>query len=117
MNNNDKIFTVPAILSSIAFTKDGGLRLSFATNELTSEDKVAISAFHGNFGGLAFRENAISTTDIPTEDVEDKQKTPSKRLRAVLYVLARQRGIKDFEPWYREQVEKVIEAIKLKLDQ
>lgn len=116
MNNESKSFTVPAILSRIAFTKDRGLTLGFSTNELADQEKVAIAAFHGNFGWLAFRENAVDLSDLPTEDAEDKSKTPSKRLRAVLFILAKQKGIKDFEPFYRESVEKIIEQIKAKLD-
>jgi hypothetical protein len=119
MNNNEtqKNFVVGAILTRISFSKDGGLNLGFATNEITSQDKVDISALHGGFGWLAFKENAINLDDLPSEDAEDKTKTPSKRLRSALFVLYKQKGIKqDFETWYRESMEKIIEQVKGRLD-
>ena len=66
---------------------------------------------------MAFRPNQFSVDDLPKEAAEDKNKTPSKRLRAVLFVLWKQRGEHgDFEVWYREQIEKIIINIKTKLD-
>lgn len=112
------MITVPAILTRISYSKDGGLSLGFATQELTAEDKVTLSDLYQQFGWLGFSPNQISTNDIPTEEAEDKQKTPSKRLRAVLYVLSKQRNIKpeNFEVFYREKMEQLIDYIKTKLD-
>jgi hypothetical protein len=117
MNNEDKKFIVPAILTRISFSKDGGLNLGFATNELKPEDKVSVSALHGGFGWLVFRENDLDVSLVPKEQAEDKTKTPSKRLRSVLYVLYQQKGVtQDFEVWYRKRMEKIIEQVKVKLD-
>lgn len=113
-----KIITAPAILTSISYTKDGGMRLGFSTNELSQKDKLTISEFYQTFGWLAFKENAIDVLDMPKEDAEDKLKTPAKRLRNTLYVLATQEGIKKehFELYYREKMEKIIDFVKNKLD-
>ena len=113
-----KIITVPSILTRISYTKDGGLSLGFSTQEMSNEDKMALSELYQTFGWLAFKSNQIDVLDLPTEDAEDKNKTPSKRLRAVLYVLAQQEGIpKDkFESYYREHMEKIIDFVKNKLD-
>lgn len=113
---NEKTFRVPAILSRISFTKDGGISLGFQTQEITTEEKIIVSSFYGSFGWLLFAENPISLSDLPKEQAEDKQKTPSKRLRATLFVLAQQKGIKDFEPYYREVMEKIISRVKVELD-
>jgi hypothetical protein len=110
-------FQVPAILTSISYTNDGGLRLGFHTNELSPEEKITAANFHQKFGYLLFKENSFQEVDIPKETAEDTTKTPSKRLRAVLFVNWQQEGIKeDFEIYYRRQVEKIIEHIKTKLD-
>ena len=54
---------------------------------------------------------------VPLEAAEDKTKTPSKRLRATLYVLWQQTGEQgDFEVFYREKMEKLIDFVKNKLD-
>jgi len=113
-----KLIKIQAILTRISYMKDGGLSLGFSTQEMSPEDKVVMAELYQTFGWLAFSPNQVDTTDMPTEEAEDKQKTPSKRLRSVLYVFAKQRGIKpeNFEAWYREQMEKIIERVKTKLD-
>lgn len=113
-----KIITVPAILTGISYTRDGGLRLGFSTQEMSAEDKLAMAELYQTFGHLAFRANQIDVLDMPVEDAEDKNKTPARRLRAVLYILSQQQGIskEKFELFYREKMEKIIDWCKNKLD-
>ena len=114
----NETITLPATLVGFSPKVDKSVSLRFESQELESKSKIDLMSLLGAFGGLAFRPNSISLKDIPTEDVEDKDKKPSKRLRNVLFVLSQQRGIKkeNFDAWYRTQVEKIIEQIKLKLD-
>ena len=110
-------FQTPAILTSLSYTNDGGLRMGFSTNELSEEDKIIAGKYHQQFGWLVFRPNQFSLTDLPKEQAEDKQKTPSKRLRAVLFVLWQQEGSNgDFEVFYREKMDKLINYVKDKID-
>lgn len=113
-----KIITTPAILTAISYTKDGGLRLGFSTQEMTAEDKIALSELYQKFGWLAFKENAIDLLDMPMEEAEDKHKTPAKRLRATIFVLGQQQGIakEKSELFYREKMENIIDWVKGKLD-
>ncbi|MEK6885165.1 MAG: hypothetical protein AABY22_36375 [Nanoarchaeota archaeon] len=113
-----KIITIPAILSRISYTKDGGLSIGFSTQEMSPEDKLIVTELYQTFGWLAFKENSIDVFDMPKEDAEDKNKTPSKRLRSVLYVLSQQQGVpkEKFELFYREKMEKIIDWAKSKLD-
>jgi len=108
---------VPAILTRISFLKDGGVSLGFSTNELSDEEKVLLSKYYQKFGWLLFRENELTAEDIPTEDADFEGKTPSKRLRAVLFVYWKQKGKEgDFEDFYRVKMNEFIEHIKTKLD-
>ena len=109
---------IGAILTSVSMTHDRGLRLGFATNEMTAPEKQAAMEMHDDFGYLIFKPNQIDVKDIPVEDCEDKNKTPSKRLRGVLFKLFIQEGgqKKDFEPWYRDRMERLIDQIKARLD-
>lgn len=107
-----------AILSGFSTKSDLGVSLRFSTNEVSKEDVLALMEAKNTFGWLMFRPNEFRPSDIPTEDAEDTNKTPSKRLRSVLFILWKQRGSKgDFEQFYREKVELVISEIKSKLDQ
>ena len=108
---------VPAILTGFSTKLDGGASVRFATNELTDTDVLELKRHQGQFGWLAFRENSFKIADLPQEQAEDKQKTPSKRLRAVLFVRWQQLGKQgDFENYYRTQMEKIIDYLKTKLD-
>ena len=111
------MFQVPAILTSFSTKADNGASLRFSTNELNDEDFLTLKKSHQQFGWLLFRENPYQPGDVPLEAAEDKAKTPSKRLRACLYVLWQQTGEQgDFEVFYRERMEKIIEFVKNKLD-
>ena len=107
---------LPVYLTGFSSKSDGSASLRFNTQELTAEDFGELKRDLNAFGALVFRPNEVKIDDIPTEDVEDKQKTPSKRLRAVLFVLWKQKGSGDFETFYKEKVEQLIGMIKEKLD-
>ena len=107
---------LPAYFTRFGSRADGSAGLSFATQELTPDDYIELSKSLNQFGWLIFKENEIGSDEIPTEDVEEGKK-PSQRLRATLFVLWKQQSVnKDFEVYYREQIEKSIEHIKGKLD-
>ena len=113
------IFTAPAILTRIAYLKDGGLSLGFSTQELTDEEKVIASRFHQKFGYVLFAENQFTDDEIPKGDAEGEGKSPSQRLRACLFVLWKQTPEpkpSDFEIFYREQMERLINRVKKVLE-
>lgn len=111
------MFQVPAILTGFATKVDGGASVRFATNELTDTDILQLKRQQGQFGFLLFRENAYTPKDIPTEQAEDGSKSPSKRLRAVLFVQWKQEGEKgDFEAFYVKSMNAIIEKCKGQLD-
>lgn len=114
MNNG---FTVEAQLTRIASTVDGALTLGLHTKELDPVEKVSIMEFHNKQGWLLFSPNVIEDKDIPSKTAEIGSKTPSQRLRAVLYILWEQSGKKDtFDQYYTDKMEALIEKIKEKLD-
>ena len=115
----DKPIQLPAILTGFATKVDGGASVRFSTNELTDNDVLELKRRQGKFGFLLFKENEFTTNDLPKEQAEDKNKTPSKRLRAVLFVMWQQKGkpAGDFESYYLYQMDKIIEHYKTGLDQ
>ena len=108
---------IPSYLTGFSSKNDGSAGIRFATQELSDQDFLEIKRHLNAFGWLLFQENPISLDDLPKEQAEDKNKTPSKRLRATLFILWKQEGEKgDFETYYRTKMEKLIEHIKSKLD-
>lgn len=108
-----KAIKVPATLEGVSTLKDGSMSIRFHTQELNSDEKVTIINFVNGFGWLLF--DVHESIDLPKESPhrEAGDKTPSQRLRAVLYVLW-QKKYSDipFDVWYQQQVEKIISSIK-----
>lgn len=110
------MFQVPAILSGISFTRDNGMSIRFSTNELTAKEKLVVSEYHNKFGYLLFKENSYQDEDIPQSDADTRGKTPSQRLRSVLYVYWTNTGSNgDFDVFYRNKMENLINMVKEKI--
>lgn len=111
-----RIFQAPAILTSISYTKDGGLRLGFTTNELHEDAKVIAGSYHNQFGYVLFKENAFTADEIPTENAEGKYKSRGAHYRAVLYAYWKKIGEpQDFETYYARHMEEQINGLKRQL--
>ena len=115
----DKI-QLQGVITRISSLADGGLSLGFHSQEMTPEEKVIVMKKHGQFGYLFFSEAELQPQDIPRKDPEFEGKTPSQRLRAVIFVLHAQmkkdgRTAMKFEDFYSGQLENIITQYKDKL--
>ena len=107
---------VPATFDAYSSRADGSLGLRFSTQEINASHLADIHAHARLFGWLLFSENDVQSGDVPKEEAYE-HKTPSKRLRDVLFVLHHQHALAgDFEVFYREKMEKFIEMVKSELD-
>ena len=113
-----KPFQIPAILIGANRKTDKSLSLRFSTNEVSTEEFMEIDQYHQTFGYLLFQPNRFSDNDLPSTDAPDERKTPSQRLRSVMYLLHKQEGGDKggFQSFYENQMEKIIEHLKAKLD-
>lgn len=112
---------IPALIDQVKTTKDGGLTLKVDTNELTAEEKAQVMSYHMNFGYFMFHgeHESVANEDLSFEKLEfPNQKSQSQRLRNVIYRLWEQNhgGYDDFELYYKNKTEKIIEWLKEKLD-
>jgi hypothetical protein len=111
------ILKIPAHMKSYRDLVDGSANISFGTPELTDEDILVLRRFRSEAGWLLFAPNPLQEEDIPKETAEVSQKTPSARLRAILFVYWNQLGKPDtFDLWYNKTMEKFINSVKVKLD-
>lgn len=115
------MFKVPAYITKVETMSDRGVRLKVDTNELTPEETSTLFTYKDKFGWFLFMGEfeEIKEEDLPTERLEyPSQKTQSQRLRAVIYKLWEQDhgGYDDFELYYRNKTEKIIEWLKEKLN-
>lgn len=110
-------FQVAATLEGISPLKEGGMSLRLHTQELSKEEMVQLMNFYQSFGYMLFAAQELNEEDIPKEKLSaDEEKSPSKRLRSVLFILWKQQGGEgDFEAFYRKKMEAIIEQLKSRL--
>jgi len=118
VNEKIKTFQAPATLDGVSPLKDGGMSIRFHTNELTKEDKVTIMEFYQAFGFVLFKENEFMSTDVPKEQAPESGKSPSQRLRGVMYAyhIKSNKPKDEFERWRRGYIESVIDHFKEKIN-
>jgi len=110
-------FQLPATLVGSSTLSDRGMSIRFHTQELTDNEVLEVMKHRNEFGWLMFGPNTFQETDIPKGEAEYEGKTPSQRLRAVIFVFWQQLGAKgDFETFYRQKVDGIVEQFKAKLD-
>lgn len=120
----ESILQIPAILKKAETKANRALRLIFDSQEMLSDEQYAkIMAQHERLGWLSFlaQERKIQPEDVLNlPEIKDTtiRKTPSIRLRNVLYIWHEKLGGKpdDFPVFYEQQIEKLIIQIKDKLN-
>ena len=113
-----------AILTRASRRADKSVSISFTTSleQSTSEMAELDGLFQQDWvlaikpSETPFLDSEIADLDSIDVDLEDTTKTPSKRLRSVLYILWDQ-GVKDveFKEFYKNRMERLIEQIKNRL--
>lgn len=93
------------------------MRARLETQELTNEQKVSLLEYNNTFGTFLFAPNPIQESDIPKEPAKREGKTPSERLRGVLFLLYRESGgdTTRFYQYYLNEMEKIISHYKNKI--
>ena len=112
-----KAIRLNAVITSLRSKVDKSLGLSISTPELTTDQKVAIMNLQGVNIDLYIKPIDEAPDAVVEIDKELNTKTPSQRLRNVLYVLHQQQGIKDdFDLFYKHSMNSIIEKLKGKLE-
>lgn len=114
----DKTISLPVIVDGIRTLKDRSIKVTLVTNELPPEDMATLFGFNLDQATcvLASKGSVIDPKALEVEMEFPEEKSPAKRLRAVLYRFWEQQGKKeDFELYYRRAMERVIDQVKDKL--
>lgn len=111
---------LPAILSTVKSRVDRSWSLTFETREM-AEEVPQLMALLQTEGHLIFAPNKdiADSANIPEVNADSglAGKSPSQRLRSVLYVFWEQRGKKgSFDGFYLTQMEKLIDTVKAQLE-
>lgn len=112
-----KAITCDVVLSSASTRADGSLGLRFSTPELTPADKTAFFELLNQNLKMLLQPAEGQPAELHDVKQEFENKTPSMRLRAVLFVewkQAKEPGL--FEDYYRHRMSRLIDSIKAKLN-
>ena len=108
-------------VEGIASRRDSTWKITLGTQELRDASELTklsnkLVTVGINDKDLTKKEiDLIAGNKFPIESVPN-QKSTSKRLRNVLYILGRQKGVEDDEQHYQEMMNQIIEFYKSKLD-
>lgn len=111
---------VPAIIEGINTRKDKTVKITIGTQEMPAGKAGELFAINGQLATVYFSIKGISQDEISAIDSVEPDpvgKTPSQRLRSVLYLMWKQNneGYEDKNLHYAHHMEKIIEHFKNKL--
>lgn len=111
---------VPAQMTRVSALADRGVSLGFHTQELPNDQKTILFNLQNTAGYLLFKPDMIKEEEVPKKKSGYEVKTPSERLRGVLFVYWKQKKEVEepiFEAYYEKVLNGYIEQIKRSLNQ
>ena len=119
-----QIFQIPGEISKFETMAQGAIRLRVDSQEaIEPEYQARLFALCNKVGWFTFNATKIEAQDLldlPDFDPSkyDSAKSPSQRLRAVLFLVHKSKGGKkeDFDAYYINVMNKLIEQYKGKID-
>ena len=108
---------IVAVINKLTFQNNIG-KMSVETAELHTEDKHYLSDNEGKEGFFYFQQAPMGEVFIPKVGLgEFETKTPSQRMRAVIWRIWEANGKKGkAEDYYKSTMEKIIDQLKEKLN-
>jgi len=98
---------------------DQTVRFQVDCQEMPGETMAELFALKGSIGWFMFAEkpqSEMDLSDVPDIKLERWEKSPSQRLRAVIYRLWESvKSELEFEVYYRSKMDSIIEMLKDKL--
>jgi hypothetical protein len=108
-------------LDGISSKVDGTVSIRLSTQEVDQMSAAALFGLRGKHCKVLLSDSNI--TELESEMVDatplvsgKKHKTPSQRLRSVIYRIWEQNSNEDFEVFYQNEMNKIIEHYRNKLD-
>lgn len=116
-----EVLSVPGEIKKVETLVDKSLKLVLYTQELDPEDISTLFRLKGKLGWFLFKESNIVESDIASIPEEVKEfktdRTPSQRLRAVIYRVWEQSGGKEtFMEFYGRHIDVLCDQYKQQLN-
>ena len=109
-----KAIKTQGVITSISSRQDNSLRLSISTPELQPEEQVEFLKLKNQAMDMLLNPLDYNDPEIVEIDKDAGAKSPSQRLRSVLFVYYAQNkdNTEGFNAWYNKWMEKKIQEIK-----
>lgn len=104
-----------AIITSVRSLSDGGLSLTIHTPELTPSEKAHYMTLQNVLSDILIAPKENSAPELLTISKDLDKKTPSKRMRDILFVIWKESRVdQDFETYYTQKINSYCESLKRK---
>lgn len=118
-----KVLILPVTFEGAATRKDKTIRITIGTQEVAPEVAGVLYGMQNGFGYVAIKPVEFDAQErdmlegLEADFVDDKKRTDSQRLRAVLYLNWKEndKGFADFKVYYRNEMNRVIEHYRSKI--
>ena len=113
---------IAGTLENISTRVDGTVKITFGSQEIDNDSAGKLFSLRGKYCKFLLSDSEITEAEenlIDSEkiDASSNKKSPSQRLRSVLFLLWEQSGRTiEFKDYYKAEIERMIEGVKEKLD-
>lgn len=105
------------VITSITSKQDRSLGLRVTTPELSPQEKAVFMECQGLNLDISFTPLDFESHEVMEVKSEVDSKTPSQRLRSVLFVLYDQEGRPgEFSEYYNQKMNKIIDQLKSRIE-
>lgn len=119
-----ELIFLPVIIEGIGTRADRTLKITLGTQELTPADAGQLFSLHQSAAYVMIKEEMFNSAErdllekIEADKTEYNGKSPSQRLRSVLYRVYETdpQSFNDFTRYYEYQMERLITHFKNKID-
>lgn len=110
---------IPTIIDKITTLKDRSLKITLETPELPGEMMSQLFSMNNRQVYTAFKDTELQPDDLDIKEMPvefSKDKSPSERLRSVLYVYwDKNKPTTEFDTFYKRKMEEFIGLVKDKI--
>jgi hypothetical protein len=105
-------------IGAVTSKLDHSLTFRVNTPEMLPSAAGELLQWHGRAARVCIFPHEGEAGNVIEVKTERNDKTPSRRLHSILFLIFKQRGSEgDFDSFYKREMEKLIEHYKAKLDQ
>ena len=114
-----KALQVQTVIGSVSSRKDKSLRLSVTTPELSTTERAKFMDMQGILCETLFSPLDTEFPEIDKIETDMDQKSPSQRLRSIMYILFKQNneGHDLFPAYYAHKMEGILTHVKGKIEE